>query len=51
VIVKFGSKWKLKFSDGREETFDSRAEAENRERQINYFKVLAKKGPPKKKGR
>lgn len=43
MIVKEGNKWKLKFSDGREEEFDSKEAAEKRERQVKYFKHLKKK--------
>lgn len=43
MIVKEGDKWKLKFSDGREEKIDTEKEAEDRERQVNYFKHLKDK--------
>lgn len=42
MIVKSGNKWKLMNHDGTEVLgeFDTKEEAEKRERQINYFKHL-----------
>ena len=48
MIQKRGNKWVLKFSDGREEEFDSKEAAEKRERQINYFKHTKDKVRKKK---
>ncbi len=48
VISRSGSEYTLNFSDGRKERFSSRGSAENRERQIQYFKHRNKmlKGGP-----
>lgn len=43
MIVKEDGKWKLKFSDGREEEFNTEDGAKDREQQVNYFKHLKKK--------
>jgi hypothetical protein len=40
MIVKQGSQYVLKFSDGREEKFSSEEAAKKREKQVNYFKFL-----------
>jgi len=43
TILQRGDKWILKYSDGREEEFTSRNAAEERERQVNYFRNRASK--------
>lgn len=59
MIVKSGDNWKLKFSDGREESFSSEEAAKKREKQViffkhqndekeNHFKYLSKHGGPNK---